>query len=200
MRHTLPTKVLVVLVCVLALGGLAACGSGGKPTDASSIAQAPESVDTPDPGRDSDETSLPEEACSVLTAAEVGAAIGGAVSLVTGPSGDCEFSQEDPRGLSGSLGFVDEADTNGGYDGYLAGVAASLTDPVRRDIADLGSAASTFVGLPAFGGSENLMAGGVVDRGSFLEQTTLAQGQQMSAEDLDRIAEALLRLLDSKLA
>jgi len=212
MRRTAISRALVSALTIVALGGLAACGSADEPADEPSSAGGSSDVggdsdagdeadsgDEADGGDEADEVSLPDDVCSLLTADEVSTATGRTVTIETGPSGDCEFSEEDPRGLSGLLGVVPDAAGNGGYDAYLSGVVGAIPDAVQRDLTGLGDAAATYTGVPGFGGSTQVMAGGVVDRGSFLEQTTLTQASDMTAEELDPIAEALLRLLDSKL-
>lgn len=204
-------RVLVrrALVCAIALSVLtvaAACGSDDEP--AGDAADDPTTSEAADPGTDdepdaeppADEVSLPDDICSLLTVEEVSTAVGKTVTVETGPGGDCAFSEEDPRGISGLIGVVRDAATNGGYDAYLSGVRGTLTDPVLRDLDGLGDAATTYTGVPAFGGSTQVMAGGVVDHGDFLEQTTISQASDLPADQLDPIAEALLRLLDGKLA
>lgn len=177
---------------VLVVAGVTACGS----TDDSASAKDGGSASTSKASKH----SLPEDVCKVLTPKGVSDAVGAPVTLKMGPSGDCEFSQDDPRAVSGSLGVVGDARQNGGYEGYLAGVAGTLKSVKKRSVSGIGDAASTFTGLLAMGGSQNLMAGGVVDRGDFLLQTTLVQAQSMAANDLDQVSERLLRLLDGSIS
>jgi hypothetical protein len=147
-------------------------------------------------GRD----QVARDVCSLLTAEEVSTAIGRTVTIEPGPVGDCAFAEEDPRGISGVVGVVRDATANGGYDAYLSGIKGTLADPVLRDLDGLGDAATTYTGVPGFGGSTQVLAGGVVDHGDFLEQATIVQASDLPADQLDPIAEALLRLLDGKLS
>jgi hypothetical protein len=188
---------------VLTLGS--ACGSDDEPADTADPVQG--ESDAPEPPADeadevdeTDEVDLTDDVCTLVSAEEISAAIGREVTTSTGPVGDCEFTEEDPRGVSGAIGVIGDAATNGGYDGYVAGVTAVIPDAVTREIEGLGAAASTYAGVPDFGGTTQVAAGGVVDRGTFLEQVTLAQASDLTVADLDPMVEALLRLLDSKIA
>ena len=71
-----------------------------------------------------------------------------------------------------------------------------MKDTQKTEISGLGKAASVYVGVITMGSGENLSAGGVVDRGDFLLQTTIVQGVGASAKELNGVSERLLRLLD----
>lgn len=179
----------VVLATLLVTG---ACGSDDEPqrsTDSSTTAGS---------SQEPDATSVPEDVCTLVTATELSTALGRTVTTKTGPTGDCEFTEEDPRGLSGNVGVVGSADVNGGYPGYLSGVSGSMTDVVKKEVTGLGDAATVYTGLSPMGSGENLMGGGVVDRGDVLLQVTLVQAQKIPAGELEAMAEAALRVLDSK--
>jgi hypothetical protein len=139
----------------------------------------------------------PDNICDALTPEDIAAVVGGTVAMETGPSGDCEFSQDDPRAVRGALGVVEDADTNGGFEGYLTGISGTVKQLQKRPLDGLGAVAVTYTGLPMMGSGENYMAGGVVDHGTFLLQVTLVQGKGLPTTELDPIAEKLLRLLDS---
>jgi len=173
------TRLLVVFL-VPALLGLGGCGGS-------------------DPGADPQDgtVAIPEDLCDSVSAEALSEALGVTVTTEVGPSGDCEFDAEDPRGLSGTIGVVASADTNGGYAGYVSGIDATLKDPQATTLSGLGDAAVVKTGLPTMG-SENLMAAGVVDHGSYLFQVTLAQAQGMTAADLAEAAEKALRLVDTE--
>lgn len=183
----------VLLAVPVLLLGLAGCGENGSAA----------SEGTPDRSNGSDGpvaevAQAPEDLCALVTAAELSTALGVTVTIETGPSGDCEFDQEDPRALSGSIGVVDLSGNNGGYAAYLTGLDGSLTDPTEHAVPGLGGPAVLKVGLPAYGGSSNLMAGGAVDRGAYLLQVTLVQGTGMTEEDLVDAATGALALADGK--
>lgn len=213
MHRVLVRRALASAIALSVLTITAACGSDDDPADSAGddpgTSQSTDAGTDPgtDPGADeepdaeppADDVSLPDDVCSLLTAEEVSEAVGVTVTLEAGPSGDCAFGEEDPRGISGLVGVVRDAGSNGGYDAYLSGISATLTDPQLAEISGLGDAATTYVGVPAFGGSTQLMAGGVVDRGDFLEQVTMSQASDLTADQLVPAAEALLRLLDGKL-
>ncbi len=180
---------LLVPVLLLGVGG---CGSS-----------APENATKPDdgtvaPANPDASTPVPKDLCDLVSATELSEALGVTVTTEVGPSGDCEFDAEDPRGISGSVGVVPDAGTNGGFDAYVATLMASLKDPAVTEVAGLGDAATVVAGLPAMGGSENAMAAGAVDHGSYLLQVTLAQAQLIPAGTLAAAAEKVLRLADSK--
>jgi len=179
-----------LLVSTLALG-LVGCGSSdpsGSDADASGRSTH---------GNDAAAT-VPKDLCSLVTAAELSQALGVTVTTEIGPSGDCEFDEADPRGISGSVGVVPDAETNGGYDAYLSGLDATLKDPILTEISGLGDAAAVKVGLPTMGSGTNFLAGGVVDHGTYLLQVTLGQARDMDAATLGRAAEKVLRLIDTK--
>lgn len=203
MHRATVRRTLVGAVAVALLTVTSGCGSDDESSEGAGGEQGTsDTTAAGEPGADQprgDDVTLPEDVCTLLTADEVSAAVGATVTLSTGPGGDCAFTEDDPRAISGLIGVVGDADSNGGYDAYLAGVAGTLTEPQKRSLDGLGDAASTYVGVPAFGGSTQLQAGGVVDRGAFLEQVTISQASDLTADRLEPVAEALLRLLDAKL-
>jgi hypothetical protein len=74
---------------------------------------------------------------------------------------------------------------------------STLNKPVLHELDDLGNAAAIKVGPPAYGGGTSLMAGGVVDHGTYLVQVTLTQAQGLDEATLAKIAEKVLRLADA---
>jgi len=175
---------------LLALGLTGGCGGTAAPD-----AAKPETS----PSSGARAADLPDDACSLVTAAQLGKAIGATVTTKTGPTGDCEFTQEDPRAASGSVGIVQYADTNGGYDGYLSGLGATMTRSRRHDVAGIGSRATVVTGVPSMGSGANLMAAGAADKETYLVVATLVQGQGDSEQQLTTSTTALLRALDTAL-
>ena len=143
------------------------------------------------------ESSAPGDLCSKEIQDKVKDVIAKPVTFSVGPTGDCEISQDDPRGLQGSFGTVENASTNGGYDTYLTGLEATMDQVSKVQVAGLGDQAVVFTGLPKMGSGENFMAGGVTDHGTYLLQVTLTQGKGMARPDLEAVAEGILRAIDT---
>lgn len=182
------------IAAVLLVGGLAAgCGGGsddaggdaGGDTDSNASAAG-------DTAPDATETEAPAF-CDLLDPADVAAAVGAAVTLETGPSGDCEIGQDDPRALSGSVGTVQVDIGNGGYEAYRSGSSASLDGAVEHPLDGIGDEA--YVTTGTFAGSENLQAAGGALVGGNVHTVTLVQGVGLSEEELVEISEQLLTLL-----
>jgi len=185
---------LAAVVALAALPLLAACSDSsdqGKPK----TNLLP--TETSSPSVKASSAAVPTDLCATLTKEEIADAIGAPVTLNVGPSGDCEFAQGDARALQGSFGAVVHASENGGYDTYLAGMAASFDELTKTPIVGLGERAVAFTGLPKMGSGENFMGGGVIDHGSYLVQVTLVQGNGMARAHLVAAAERLLRVIDT---
>jgi hypothetical protein len=131
--------------------------------------------------------------CDLLTADQVSEAVGATVTVAAGPFDACEFSQEDPRAVSGSVGAVEVDTGNGGFDAYKSGSTSVLTDAAEQVIEGLGDDA--FVTTGAFGESENLTAAGGVLVGGTVYTVNLAQSVGLSADELVAIAQQLLELM-----
>lgn len=174
--------VVLVSVGVLATG----CGSGTSST--------PSGEGSASVGGGS--TAKISDVCALVSAADLSAAVGATVTTKTGPGGDCEFSQQDARALSGSVGTVAEVNDNGGYAGYASGLGASLTNPQHHDVAGVGDRAVVYLGTA--GGGTNLMAAGAAEHGGRVLTVTMSQATHMSADALSAIAEKLLKVLVAK--
>ncbi len=189
MRRTRMAAVAAGLV--LAGAALAGCGGEDAKADTAPTPAAGESASEPTEAAD-----LPDDLCAVVTAADVSAALGGTATLETGPMGDCEFTQEgDLRAPSGSFGLLPYADLNGGFPAYLVGLRASITDPAEHDIPGVGDAATVYIGAPAMGSGENLMAGAAADLGDRVVTVTIVQGNGIGEDQLVRIATDLVTLV-----
>lgn len=130
--------------------------------------------------------------CDLVTVDDLTAAVGAAVTTSTGPFDACEFDQDDPRALSGSLGAVDTQD-NGGYEAYQSGTRSSLDTPARHDVAGIGDAA--YVDIGSFAGGDNLQVAGGVLVGEQIYTLNLTQGVGLSEDELVATSERLLRLM-----
>lgn len=132
--------------------------------------------------------------CELLNAEQVTEAVGATVTLESAPFDSCEFDQEDPRALSGSLGVVEVGTDDGGFESYRSGSSGSLVDGVDHPVEGVGEDA--FVATGTFGGGESLQAaGGALVDGGLVYTVNLTQASGMSEEELVTISENLLGLL-----
>jgi hypothetical protein len=183
----------------LAVVGMLVAGCGGDddsdadtaPDDSSSDASAP------DPGTDeSDAPEAPDELpvfCDLVTAEQVGEALGGDVTLETGPFDACEFSQSDVYEYSGSLGVVEVDPGNGGFEAYMSGSEATLTNAVVHDVPGVGDGA--YVTTGTFGTGENLQAAGGVLVGGVVYTVNVSQAAGHTEDEMVAISEKLLALM-----
>lgn len=180
-----------LLAGLLLVGALASgCGEDGDSSAGDGDSSA---VDSGDSGDSGDAGELPKF-CELLTAEQVTEAVGAAVTLETAPFDSCEFDQEDPRAVSGSLGVVEVGTDNGGFESYRSGSSASLDDGVDHPVEGVGEEA--FVATGTFGGGESLQAaGGALVDGGRVYTVNLTQASGMSEEELVTISENLLELL-----
>lgn len=186
-----------LITALLLIGTLAAgCGDdgGGSGTDRSDGGGSGDPAAEADGSGDSGEPGTLPQFCELLTAEQVSEAVGAPVTLETGPFDACEFSQEDPRAASGSLGVVEVGADNGGFEGYRSGASATLTNAVEHAVEGAGEEA--FVTTGTFGESESLQAGGgaLVDGGR-VYTVNVAQSAGLTEEDLVGISERLITLL-----
>lgn len=179
---------------LLVVGALASgCGDDGAsndPGDTGNDTSAAESN-----GADSGDTEPAElpKFCDLLTAEQVTAAVGAAVTLTTGPFDACEFKQDDPRAVSGSVGAVEVDTGNGGFEGYQSGISGTLQNVAEHPVEGLGDGA--FVTTGTIGGGESLQTAGGVLVGGTVYTVNLSQASGMAEGDLVAIAEKLLKLL-----
>lgn len=131
--------------------------------------------------------------CDFLTAEQIGEAIGATVTISQGPMDLCEFTQEDPRALGGSVGATRVDIGNGGYEGYAAGARLTLTNPVEVPLSGIGDQA--FMTTGTFAGGENLQGAGGVLVGGTVFTVNLTQGNGLSQEQLVQAGTNLLKLL-----
>ena len=133
------------------------------------------------PRRPPREVTLPNDICSLLTADEVGSAVGATVTLLDGAHrrlrvhpGRPARDQRDPGRGAGRR--------HQRWVRRPTCPASPAPSPTRCRATSPGWAMPPrrTPGVPSFGGSTQVMAGGVVDRGTFLEQTTLSQATDMT--------------------
>lgn len=186
-------------LALLLVGG---CGSSSEATDSTSAgAPSSDTVASPaassDAGSDSANDSTGSDAvpmfCDLLTAEQIGTAIGATVTMTQGPMDLCEFTQEDPRALGGSVGATRVDIGNGGYEGYVTGARLTLTDPVEVSLEGIGEQA--FITTGTFAGGENLQGAGGVLVGGTVYTVNLSQGSGLTQEQLVEAGTNLLKLL-----
>jgi len=183
----------------LAVLGMLVTGCGGDDKSDADTAPDDTSSDAPATEPDGDEPDAPDAPdelplfCDLVTAEQVGEAVGGDVTLETGPFDACEFSQSDVYEYSGSLGAVPVDIGNGGYEGYKSGSAAALTDAVVHEVPGVGEQA--YVTTGTFGGGESLQAGGGVLVGGTVYTVNLSQAAGHTEDEMVAISEKLLSLM-----
>lgn len=186
------------LITALLLLGALVSGCGDDGDNGSNDTGSSSTGDTGDTG-DNDTGEAPEAGelpkfCELVTAEQVTEAVGAPVTLETAPFDSCEFDQEDPRAVSGSLGVVEVGTDNGGFESYRSGASAALTDGVDHPVDGLGDEA--FVATGTFGGGESLQAGGgVLVGGGLVYTVNLTQSTGMGEDELVAISTKLLELL-----
>lgn len=177
----------LLMIGVLASG----CGDDGDDGGSADDGSGTTDSSATDAG-DADSGELPKF-CDLLTADQVTAAVGAAVTLTTGPFDACEFKQEDPRAVSGSLGAVQVDTGNGGYDAYVSGASGALTDATEHPVDGIGDDA--FVTTGTIGGGESIQTAGGALVGGTVYTVNLSPGPGMGADELVAIANELLQLL-----
>jgi hypothetical protein len=171
----------LALVAVLTAG----CNDSSDETGAAGDVPAPTSA------ADGGPSALPAF-CDLVTADQLTAAVGAAVTTSTGPFDACEFGQDDPRALSGSLGATDVG-AGGGYETYRSGTKGAMDEPTRHELDGIGDAA--YVDIGTIAGGESLQVAGGVLVGEVIYTLNLAQGAGLSEDELVATSEKLLRLM-----
>lgn len=184
-------RILRPLIAVVAtcLFLLTACGGDDEPAgdDAGSSSEG----DTG--GEESGGEQV--DVCGELTEEEVGAALGGTVTVMQVPGGGCSFNQEDPRAPSVVLNLSELVDGAGGFEGSKAGIAGVVEGEVE-DVSGVGDGAFVVVG-PVLGGSVTQGAGAVL-LGATVVQVTLLQGQDLAEDEVKEVTVAVIELIGSK--
>lgn len=193
----------LVAVTTLALSlTLAACGGSDEPEDsagtspsADAPADAPADDPVDEPADDpADEPAEAIDVCSLVTADEIGAIVGGAVTASEVPGGGCSFDQDDPRAPSVALGVTPYDESTGGLEGAKSGVSAVI-DGTPADV-DLGDGAFVVVGTTMGGDSQQ--GGGAVHVGGSIVQVTYLQSTGLTADEVTTQVTDLLTLVASK--
>lgn len=187
-----------LVVSLVVLGAVASgCGDDGDASGSSTAtttSQAPSADAGTDTGGDGDGDGALPRFCDLLTPEQVAGAVGAPVTLTTGPFDACEFDQEDPRALSGSLGVVEVGTDNGGFESYRSSASSGLTGGADHPV-EVGDG-DAFVATGTIGGGESIhAAGGVLTDGGRVLTVNLSQAAGMTADQLVAISTRLLQLL-----
>ena len=176
---------LLVVPAVLGIALLTGCGGSDAPSttsDSTTAASTSDSAKAMDP-------------CESISAEEVGAILGGTTTSAKGPSGQCEYSQEDARALAASISAATDVDGAGGIEGAKSGTTAVM-DGDAEDVPGIGDAAFVVVGKVAGGSSDQ--AQGVVAVKGQLVTVYVSQASGLPAAKVHDTAVALLTLAAAK--
>ncbi|MFT4264816.1 MAG: hypothetical protein QM572_15635 [Nocardioides sp.] len=186
-----PGLLALAAVGLLALGG---CGGSedASPSPGSSSSAPDAAAGTPSASVEPAADGVPPAFCDLLTPEEIGDALGAPVTVETGPLGECEFGQEDPREISGSLGTAELAEAASGFEVYRHGTSSAMDSPSEHTIGGLGDGA--FLTLGTVGGGENLHLAGGVLHGTVVFTVNLSQGAGHTEDELVAVGEKLLKL------
>lgn len=197
-----PRIVLVGLAAFAGMAGLVltGCGSDEAATTTtvafSPTTQAPGG--TADDASDSSSSDAAADVCAMIAEGEVGALVGGTVTVESDSGGGCTFNQEDLRApaISFNTSDVGSDNTDGTFNAARVGAFATLTDPTKED-PDIGDYSVVASGTIA--GGESQAGVGLVQVGPTLVQVTVLQGTGMDAAAVLAMSTQALTLAASKL-
>jgi hypothetical protein len=178
------SRAMIALAAAFALT-LSACGG-----DDGGVATSHESESTQ--SGVSEATSEADDVCAALTPDDLGALLGGVVTVAEIPGGGCNFSQDDPRAPSAAVNQSAVDDFAGGFDALRTGVTGVIDGEVEN-LDDMGDDAFLVVG-PAVGATVSAGAGGLL-LGDAMVQVTVLQSVDLSDDDLRVITHDLLHLI-----
>ena len=197
-------RALAAFAAILAtvFSSSACSDDGGDSSDDEPSSSSPDDTspdDTSPDGSEGEGTEAegePSEAidvCTVLTAEQVGAALGGTVTAEEIPGGGCNFSNaDDPRSPSAAFNQSTVDDVAGGFEGTRQGVT-SIVEGEVQDLPDVGDDAFFVVG-PALG-STSITGSGAVLLGDQVVQLTLLQSQELTEPEVGQLTIDVLTLV-----
>lgn len=209
-----------LLLGALLLAGCGKTGGSGTPvaddpTTPTTSAPAPTTTPTPTPTTKPKPTKKPRPTgngdsegdgkpatdgggvCTVLSAADVGGALGDEVTGAALPGGGCEFDPSGQKLPSATVVETSFSATTGGMDGAKT-TATSSVEGTPQDLTGIGDAAFVVTGT-AFG-EPAIQGAGAVKVGDRLVNVTVSQAQGMSRAKVKALVVALLKVLATKLA
>jgi len=194
-----PSRSLAAIFAACTLT-FAACGGDDTPApstgdDVGSPSSGTEEDEQPDPGAEEAPGGGLADICGVLTGEEVGAVLGGPVTMAEAGGVGCVFSPEDPTAPSAVVNLTALDEGAGGLEGVQAGITSAVEGEVE-DLAGVGDEAFVVVG-PVLGGSVNQGAGAVL-LDATVAQVTVLQGQQLTEDEVKQLTVGMLELIGSK--
>lgn len=145
---------------------------------------------------DTGSASIPDEICSVFTAADFEAVVGAPGTLEEQPGGGCEYSQEDPRDVTVTINALVVA-AESDYDAARGGATGPMDEPVITDGDSPGD--HSFIGIGTMFGGDNLQGSGGATNGKVIVLTNVIQARGLPSEEITRISTSLLELAAAKL-
>jgi hypothetical protein len=183
------------VMLALSLVAVAGCGSSGSSASDTTAASsgATTTAPTAEPGGKPDGKSV--DVCKKITADEVSAIVGGAVTSEAIPGGGCRFPQDDVRAPTAAFDSSSSSVASGTYDSAKYGVTATIKGDVK-DVDGVGDKAFVVIGTSP--GGTMPQGGGLVQVGPTLVQVTLIEGSDMSKGDVETMTTKLLELAAAK--
>lgn len=189
MTHVTPRIAALAAVPLLLL--TASCGG-----DTSADPSSPDAATSAGSSDDAGAATIPDDICSLFTAADFEAIVGAPGTLEPVPGGGCGFDQEDPRAVSASINALPVAAASD-YDAARSGATSVMDKPEITDGDSPGD--HSFVGVGTWFGSSSLKGSGGATNGKVIVLITVAQAQDLPSEEISRLSTALLELAAEKL-
>lgn len=188
----------VVLVVVAALAGCEEKASRSEPAATAGAKPAEPATPRAEPAATPEAGPL-FVACKAITAAEIGAIVGYAVTSKDVPGGGCSFDPvDDPRGISVAIGDGVAAGTGGGIESAEIGSKAMI-EGSPQVLSGVGDSAYVVVGKGKVMAKTQEQAQGAVQRRGQFVGVTISQLSDASAEKVSHAAIESLKLVASKL-
>jgi len=197
------------VLCALSTSFLAGCSSDdADDATTTTVATAASGEDTTAADATADDTSADADSdepagteqvsdvCGLITVEEVGALVGGTVTMSEVPGGGCQFDQEDPRAPTVAFATSTASDdTDGTFNEGRVGAFGVLTDatPESPGVGDYSAVASGTIG------GDSQQGVGIVQVGVTIVQVSLIQGNGIDGAQVRAMTTQALTLAASKL-
>ncbi|MEV6521051.1 hypothetical protein AB0M43_03800 [Longispora sp. NPDC051575] len=187
MRPSRRSLLTVLAAGLLALPALTGCEGdpAGDPTVNASAKTGPDATAP---------AAAAFDPCKVLTVADVGAILGGTVTMKETPGGGCQFDQDDPRAPSFGITKAMPADQGGGIASSKLGAEGTI-DGKAETLSGVGEAAYVVVGKGMAIPTESVQAAGGVQVKGQLVDVVLAQGSKLPADRVTKMLKDVLALI-----